>query len=403
MNRRAVVVTGICFLMAFFAWGSVFYGNGVYLVALHAQHGWDVGDISIGIGIFFIAGVPATIMHGALVDRYGPRWLVSYGALAIGTGLVTVGHVDHIVGFYLAMVLLGSGYPAMATPLISASLLPWFREGYGVALGLALTGASVGGALFVPILVFGIERYGLETTSLLVGGVVAFVVLALAQLGLRQPGLGETPRFEVFSSVVMRDAEFWRLSVGCALGLGVQVGYLMHQLAILKVTMPVDIAAYAVSAGVISSAVGRLVFGALARRVPLHWLTAIAYLVLAGGIAWLLLAWADWQRVGASVVAGFSVGAVVMLPALLVRHRFGPALYGRAYAAVNVALYTVAGIGPAVVGLITDRFGGYALALLGLVAVGVVGASVIAARSVKPAALANTALGTQKKRSITGL
>ncbi|MEM7250315.1 MAG: MFS transporter [Pseudomonadota bacterium] len=384
-DGRARLILGVCFLMAFFAWGTVFYGNGVYLVALRNFRDWSIGDISLGIGLFFIAGVPATLVHGALVDRFGPRWIVAYGAVSVGGGIAMLGVANSLYVLYAVMFVLGTGYPALATPLVSATLLPWFRDNYGWALSLALTGASVGGAVLVPVMVHAIERWGFPATTLATGAIVLVVLLPLAILVLTQPGLDDVERPTVFAPDVLRDGEFWRLSLACALGLGVQVGFLMHHLAILERHMAVEMAAYAVSAAVIAAAIGRLVFGYLSRWLALHVLTAMAYVMQACGIGWLALAWADWQRLAASVLAGFSIGAIVMLPALLVRHRFGPARYGRAYAAVNVALYSLAGISPALVGFITDRLGSYAPSLLLLFAIQVIAASLIGARAVAAA------------------
>ena len=50
-------VCAICAVMAVFAWGAVFYGNGVYLPILHQRHGWSIGEISTAM--LFFSGSPA--------------------------------------------------------------------------------------------------------------------------------------------------------------------------------------------------------------------------------------------------------------------------------------------------------------------------------------------------------
>ncbi|MCH9673735.1 MAG: MFS transporter [Gammaproteobacteria bacterium] len=369
--------------MAMFAWGTVFYGNGVYLVALHKLHGWSVADISLGVGLFFFAGIPGAIVVGICVDRFGPRWIATYGALAIGIAVASLGIIEHRWTFYLVMLLMGTGYPALATPIISATLLPWFADGYGFALGIALTGASVGGALFVPAMVFAIERWGFGPTVLTVGALVVVVIMPFAIALLNQPGLGRATQGarQKLPRSLLRHLDFWRLSIGCALGLGAQVGFLTHQLSVLEKNMSVSTAALAISATVVSSAVGRLVFGGLASRFPLHVVTASAYVLQGVGILWLALAWEDWQRLVACIVAGFSIGAIVMLPALLVRERYGNAVYGRAYGSVNVTLYLFAAAGPALTGVISDFFASYALALLLLFAAHALASALIGGRS----------------------
>ena len=49
------------------------------------------------------------------------------------------------------------------------------------------------------------------------------------------------------------------------------------------------------------------------------------------------------------------VGAIVMLPLILVRQLFGTSGYGRTYAMVNVVIYIIAGPTPWFVGLLRDQ------------------------------------------------
>ena len=60
----------------------------------------------------------------------------------------------------------------------------------------------------------------------------------------------------------------------------------------------------------------------------------------------------------AAGVIGFPVGAIVLLPALLLRQAFGGRHYGRVYAIANVGLALGIGFGPGVVGWLHDAAGG---------------------------------------------
>ncbi len=75
-------VVAVAFVAALFSWGLSFYGLGIYLVVLHAEHG--LGDA---------------------FDRFGPRTVVA----------------------------------------------PWFEHKRGLAVSLALNGASAGGLVLVPL------------------------------------------------------------------------------------------------------------------------------------------------------------------------------------------------------------------------------------------------------------
>ena len=143
-------VCAICAVMAVFAWGAVFYGNGVYLPILHQRHGWSVGEISTAMLFFSVAGVLSTLIVGRLVDRVAPASALLWGALAIGGGLLLIGHIDALWQLYAIYGLLGLGYPALGTAGVSIIMSQWFppslRSGSGhrafrrLARGLHLSG-----------------------------------------------------------------------------------------------------------------------------------------------------------------------------------------------------------------------------------------------------------------------
>ena len=110
--------TTLCFLMAVAAWGSLFYGNGFYLVALAEQHGWSTGVISSAITVGFFACIPSSIAVGWVFDLHGrgrgSLAVVTYGALAMSTGIALLGRIDALWQLYAVYALMGSAYPALA-------------------------------------------------------------------------------------------------------------------------------------------------------------------------------------------------------------------------------------------------------------------------------------------------
>ena len=76
-------------------------------------------------------------------------------------------------------------------------------------------------------------------------------------------------------------------------------------------------------------------------------------------------------------VAGFVVGAIVMLSPMLVREAFGSVDYGKNYAAVNVILYLFAAVSPWFLGHMFDYYQSYAAGLITLFIVQIVAAVLI--------------------------
>jgi MFS family permease len=359
-----IIVTAVCFLMATFAWGAVFYGHSVYMDVLTRDMGWSTAVVSTGILVFWITSLPGTIGVGLLIDRHGPVPVVTIGALCIGLGLIALGQVTEAWQMFVVYAILGFGYPALAAVTIGPTLAPWFDRGFGIALGVALTGASFGGALVPMILVYSIARNGLEATMLVAGSTVlvmlALAVTVLARLGRPKPiSKAGTVVPAIPAKIMLKDPLFWRIAAAAALGLGGQVGFLAHQIPIVSILAEPGAAATTVTVVALASAVGRLVVAQASRTVPATLLAAGSYALFGVGMAVLALADSFLTIQVGCAIAGLVVGPIVLLPPILARQAFGSARYGRTYAMVNVVMYVLAALAPWIVGILRDLSGDY--------------------------------------------
>lgn len=382
LRPRPAGATGICFMFAVLAWGSVLYSHSVYMDTLMQLHGWSASLISSAVFVFWIASLPGTLSVGVLVDRYGPPPVFAIGGLCIGGSLIALGQANAPWQLFVTYGVMGFGYPAMAAAAISATLVPWYERGFGVALGVALTGASIGGATVPVLIVQNSATSGFATTMTMTGlillAVVFVAVILLAVIGRPHEGGGaDRPLIPFSMGAVARRPLFWKISAGVALGLGGQVGFLSHQVPIIIPVADRLFASLMVTVVAVAAAVGRLGIGLLSRFLPVSRLTAISYLLHGTGIAMVALAETKAMIIAGCAVAGLVVGAIVMLPPIIVREAFGSAGYGRTYAMVNVAMYTVAAVCPWVVGLLRDSTGGYGAGLALLVVMEVAGAALI--------------------------
>ena len=139
-----------CFIMATIAWGTVFYGHSVYLDAFTRLGSWKIQQITTAILIFWFSSLPGTLSIGYLIDSKGPCSMVVLGALFIGLALIGLGQATELWQIFMCYALMGFAYPAIGAAGISATLAPHFSKNFGLALGIALTGASLGGAV-IPL------------------------------------------------------------------------------------------------------------------------------------------------------------------------------------------------------------------------------------------------------------
>ena len=381
MYRGWWVVAG-GFIMAFYGWGVGFYGHGFYMVVLGRSTGWSVATLSSVVSVFWLANVAASLALGRFIDRFGARPVVVYGALAMAASCLALaafetGYLEERWQLFAIFALMGSAYPGLAAMAVSATLLPWFRRRLGLALGIALTGASAGGAVMPPLLAWASTRYGFGPAMTGIGAALVLSVLPVAALLVRPPkgreaaretgpAAGASMRRAIPARRILGSVRFWTIVSACGLSLGAQVGFLMHQIPLLQSALDLSGAAWAVSTAALSAAVGRFVLGMLSARFPLPVLAAGCYLVQASGLLLLLAGEPPVLLFAASAIAGFVIGCIVMLPPLLLVDSFGQDGYGTAYGVTEATMFVMAGLATAASGWIFDASGSYDAPLLGL-------------------------------------
>ncbi len=370
------------FVMAFYAWGVGFYGHGFYMIVLGRVTGWPVSMVSSLVAGFWLTNVAASLVLGRVTDRFGARPVVVYGALAMAAGCVALAALEAGFGgarwqFFAVFALMGSAYPGLATMAISAALVPWFKRRLGLALGIALTGASAGGAVMPPLMAWLSIRYGFGPAMTGIGAALILSVLPVALFIVRTPGHQEAARELSAASPAgvrdkprpvqfLRESRFWFIVSACSLSLGAQVGFLMHQIPLLQGALGLSGAAFAVSVAALSAAAGRFALGALSKRFSLPVMAAGCYLIQAFGLLLLLAEGPPALLFAASAIAGFVIGCIVMLPPLLLVDSFDQHGYGTAYGVTAASMFVMAGLATVASGWLFDATGAYAWPLLGL-------------------------------------
>lgn len=144
----------------------------------------------------YVAGVVASsyigsafggILAGWLAGKFGIRRIVLFGAAMMGLGLV-LAPFGGLLGLYVGFGLLAGllGVACVGSPLYTYVSL-WFEKRRGSAVALISSGQAVAGALFPPLLQWGVDALGWRTTMLIFGGFIFVSVTGLAFVYLRPP------------------------------------------------------------------------------------------------------------------------------------------------------------------------------------------------------------------------
>ncbi|MGH7366064.1 MAG: MFS transporter [Candidatus Rokuibacteriota bacterium] len=376
-----------CGIIASFSWGLGFYGLGVYLHALNRLHGWSPGLISLAVTVYYALGAACLVVVGGLIDRRGPRGVLTYGVVTMAAAVALLGVITAPWQLFVVYVVMATSWSCLSSTGLSSTLLPWFGRRQGLAMTLALTGASVGGMVLVPSLVLLDQRHGFQfaTTAVAVALLVIGLPLVLGVIrghpdphevavererdGAAAPSGEGARQSRVWTrQEVLRVPLLWTLMVPFALALAVQVAFLVHQISVLEPYLGESHAALTVSATTVAALLGRIALGVLSDRMDLRRLSAVN--IGAQGLA--LAAMAAWPSptvfVAASLVFGLGVGNLITLPPLLAREEFGQRSFGTVFGLVSAATQAGVAAGPGLMGLLRDALDSYQPALWCLVA-----------------------------------
>ena len=420
------VVAG-CFVMASACWGLAFYGNGLYLTHLTRDLGWSITTVSNGFTLFYWLGALLIVATGRWIDRLGPRISASVGALSMTVAVILIAHVASVEQFYLALCFLALGWAWMSGAAINATVARWFDRKRGLALSVALTGASMGGMVVVPLMIWTVAKIGYSNGLTVVALVMCLLVLLTAAVcfvrepvilgqvsdearaphGARLPdrwqadanaatavdpnaaGMVPVSAFSPVSVPAPLTDDYWPLhrlirmrpfvtnTLAFALGLLAQAGLLTHQIAMIDERFSRELAAVAVAITSISAVVGRLLAAVLVDRLSRRRLAALNFLIQIVGL--MLYAWSESLNLMylACVFYGLGVGNMIAFPGLLVQREFPPEQFAHVTRWVTAMTQATYALGPAVLGLIRERTGSYFAVLLLCAAIGLISSALV--------------------------
>jgi predicted MFS family arabinose efflux permease len=395
---RIVVV---CFLVATFGWGLGFYGQSVYLAELHRLHGWPASLISGGTTLFYLFGALLVVFVSEAIRSFGPRNCLLAGVVTMAVAAVLIGQATAPWQLYAADIVLAFGWAGTSLGIITNTLGLWFDNKRGMAISLALNGASFGGIIGVPLLVAAIGKFGFSGAMIAaaVAAVVLLVPIILIFVG--PPPIGsnaavaaasaDTPSATKIRTQAFRDVAFLTVSIAFALVLFAQVGFIVHLIAYLDPVIGRERAALAVALLTAMAMAGRVLFSTVIDQLNQRLASAISFISQAVALAVIINSRNEMLLIAACAVFGFSVGNLITLPSLIVQREFDPRSFGVLISLITAINQITYAFGPGVVGLLRDASGSYTLPFYGCIALELIAAVLIMIRGrarVKPPAAA---------------
>jgi predicted MFS family arabinose efflux permease len=381
-------IVAVLFVVATFGWGLGFYGQSVYLAELHRLRGWPASLISGGTTFFYLFGVLFVVFVNEAVRAFGPRNCLLAGILAMALSAVAIGQVREPWQLYAVDAVLALGWAGTSLAIITNTLGLWFDQKRGMAISLALNGASFGGIAGVPLLVVAIGRFGFPTamiaTAIVMVALLVPIVLYFVGTPPHHPSAAgaaaDAPSPVQIRSRALRDFGFLSISIAFALVLFAQVGFIVHLIAFLDPVIGREHAAVAVAVLTAMAMAGRVLFSTVIDRLNQRLASALSFISQAVALAVLVNTRNEALLIAACGLFGFSVGNLITLPSLIVQREFDSRSFGVLISLITAINQVTYAFGPGVVGLLRDLSGSYTLPFYGCMALEVAAAVLIMAR-----------------------
>ena len=361
---RWVIVAASSVLLAGMA--GIMYTYGIFFKHLIADFGWNREMTSGVYSLFVICHGLFGIPMGLIVDRFGPRRVMTLCTFIAGLGLVLTSRITALWQLYLTFgLIVGSGFSVFYGGTM-ATASRWFVQKRGLALGLVASGIGIGTLVLIPLVERLINATGWSTSYLIIGFATWAIMIPCALLMRRSPSENQHPPQEIDKSynnvnrqrrrllspeiittikTAVSHRAFWMLA-----------SFLFFFNFCLQMTM-VHLVNYATDLGIsslvaatfisfigVSGFFGRILMGASADRIGTNNATLLCGIFLGISFIILLLTREVWTFYLFAIIFGFSYGGEVpQTPALVARY-FGL----KAVAALVGMVVAFAGFGGAI-------------------------------------------------------
>ncbi|MDE0808253.1 MAG: MFS transporter [Alphaproteobacteria bacterium] len=155
-------------------------GGAVLATALRDMHGLAPATIGLVTGAMFLASAAIQLPVGLMLDRFGPRRMVTSLSFLAIAGMALFAVATDALGLTAARILIGFGHGASITGiyLLVVAWAPPERVASVAATVIAVAG-GLGGLLSTAPLAFSLERFGFTETFLALAGISSLIAVLI--------------------------------------------------------------------------------------------------------------------------------------------------------------------------------------------------------------------------------
>ncbi|MGW7786667.1 MFS transporter, partial [Streptomyces tricolor] len=346
------------------SWGIVYYAFPVLNPQITAATGWPAGATTAAFSLGLVVSALAGIRVGRILDRHGPRAVMTAGSVLGVVSLLTVAASPNLLLFFSGWMLAGLTMASTFYQPAFAALTRWWAPDHVRALTIVTLAGGLASTVFAPLTALLAEHLSWRHTYLVLAAILATVTIPAHALALRAPW-PEAPTAPAHAAAgaaeVGRSRPFLLLAAAFTLS-----SFAMYAVVVALVPLLLERgyttsqAAWALGIGGAGQTLGRTLYAALARRTTATARTTI--LIALGGSTTAAFAATPGPYVlliAVSIVAGMVRGNLTLLQATAITDRWGAAHYGRLSGLLAAPATTAAALAPFAGAALATPLGGY--------------------------------------------
>ena len=333
-SRPHAVLPALC-VTQIVSWGILYYAFPVLNPQITAATGWPVQATTAAFSLALAVSALAGIRVGRILDRRGPRAVMTIGSTLGVISLTTVSAAPDLAVFTAGWMLAGLAMAATFYQPAFAALTRWWAPDHVRALTVVTLAGGLASTVFAPLTAALADHLSWRHTYLVLAGVLAAVTIPVHALALGAPWphapAAAASRAGEAAAEIGRSRPFVLLAAAFTLS-----AFAMYAVVVALVPLLLERgytagqAAWVLGIGGAGQTLGRTLYAALARRttatarttilIALGGLSTAAFAVVPGPYALLI---------AVSVAAGMVRGNLTLLQATAVTDRWGATHYGR--------------------------------------------------------------------------
>lgn len=185
-SRPRAALPALC-LTQVVSWGIVYYAFPVLNPEITQATNWSAGATTAAFSLGLVVSALAGIRVGRILDRRGPRAVMTIGSALGAASLLVVATAPNLPVFFVGWALAGLAMAATFYQPAFAALTRWWAPDHIRALTIVTLAGGLASTVFAPLTALLADHLSWRHTYLVLAAILATVTIPAHALALRAP------------------------------------------------------------------------------------------------------------------------------------------------------------------------------------------------------------------------